>query len=232
MSFIQLSDCAKRYHTGGEQVVALDRVSLSIERGDFVAIVGRSGSGKSTLMNLLGCLDRPDEGSYQLEEEDVFSRSRRQLSAIRNRKVGFIFQKFHLIPTLTALENVELQLRYRGVATKQCVALAKEALSQVGLDDRLAHRPDQLSGGQQQRVAIARAIAAAPPLILADEPTGNLDRHAAGAVCNLLCDLHRKGHTVVLITHDPVVARTADRRYTIEDGRLYPSHRENTEDET
>lgn len=223
MELIRVEGCTKRYRSGEGEILALDNLSMTVDRGEFVAIIGSSGSGKSTLMNLLGCLDRPDEGAYYLNGQAVFDLPRAELSRIRNREIGFIFQRFHLIPSLTAKENVELPLRYRAVKAKTRAKLADDALASVGLADRTTHLPEQLSGGQQQRVAIARAVAAAPPLILADEPTGNLDRQSADEVQCLLKQLHDEGKTVLLITHDERVAQSADRILKIKEGKFVNS---------
>lgn len=220
MPLISLENIQKQYRTGQVCVKALTDVCLQVHRGEMLAIVGQSGSGKSTLMNIMGCLDVPSGGHYRLEGRDVSRLSRRELSDVRGRQIGFVFQKFHLIPELTALENVELPLSYRGIHANARRQLAKESLERVGLGDRLFHRPNELSGGQQQRVAIARAIAIHPPLILADEPTGNLDSESGEAVMTMLKGLHRDGHTVVLITHDPSIACAAQRTVTMKDGRL------------
>lgn len=220
MPLISLNNISKTYRTGTVRVGALNGVSLTVERGDWLAIVGRSGSGKSTLMNIIGCLDTPSEGTYQLDGHDVSHLSQRALSDIRSRQIGFVFQKFHLIPDLTALENVELPLLYRGLSAPVRRQLAKDSLKRVGLTQRMHHRPSELSGGQQQRVAIARAIAAHPPLILADEPTGNLDSASGASVMELLRELHQEGHTVVLITHDAAVAAQAARTVCMRDGRI------------
>lgn len=219
-ALIDIADVYKIYHPGEGEVRALDGVSLTVEAGDFLAIVGHSGSGKSTLMNILGCLDAPTSGRYRLEGRDVASLSERRLSDIRNRTIGFVFQGFHLIPGLDALENVELPLIYRGVGRDKRRRLAAESLERVGLGNRLHHRPAQMSGGQQQRVAIARAIAARPPLILADEPTGNLDSSSGQDIMAILRELHREGHTVILITHDNQIAAAAQRLVRIRDGRI------------
>lgn len=210
----------KIYHQGENEVRALDGVSLTVDKGEFVAIVGRSGSGKSTLMNVLGCLDTPTSGEYILDGENVDALSEDQLSSIRNREIGFIFQGFNLVPGLAALENVELPLSYRGIPREERHALAEDALFRVGLKERMRHRPSQMSGGQQQRVAIARAIAARPPIILADEPTGNLDTKSGAAVMDILHGLHEEGRTVLLITHDERIAQRAQRRVAIRDGVL------------
>ena len=220
MPLISLDRISKRYQAGAASVQALAEVSLDVHRGEMLAIIGQSGSGKSTLMNIMGCLDVPTSGRYFLGGQDVSRLSERELSYVRGRQIGFIFQKFHLIPELSALENVELPLCYRGIAPTARRRFAKESLARVGLSDRLLHRPNELSGGQQQRVAIARAIASHPPLILADEPTGNLDSESGETVMHLLTDLHQDGHTVVLITHDPSIAATAQRVVKMKDGRL------------
>lgn len=215
-----LQDVCKTYQVGENPVEALHGVSFRVEPGEWVAIVGSSGSGKSTLMNILGCLDSPTAGSYCLEGEKVASLSDRALSTVRNRKIGFIFQQFHLLQGLTALENVELPLLYRGIRQSQRRRLAAEALEQVGLSERMGHLPACLSGGQQQRVAIARALVGRPSLILADEPTGNLDPVSGAAVIGVLRSLHREGKTVILITHDLSVAAAANRQIVIADGRV------------
>ncbi len=217
---IRLEHISKIYHPGENEIRALSDVSLTIHKGEFVAIVGQSGSGKSTLMNLLGCLDTPSEGAYILEGSDVSTLSDHQLSAIRNRQIGFIFQGFNLIPSLTALENVELPLIYRGVGREERRRTARESLERVGLGNRIRHRPAEMSGGQQQRVAIARAIAAHPPILLADEPTGNLDSASGADVMEILRSLNRDGHTVILITHDSGIAATIDRVVHIQDGQI------------
>ena len=198
----------------------MDGVSLNVEQGEFVAIVGASGSGKTTLMNIIGCLDTPTCGEYSLDGTDVSSLSGAQLSRIRSEKISFVFQGFNLIPTLTAMENVELPLIYRGVEAAARRKLSEMALTSVGLEARADHLPAELSGGQQQRVAIARALAADAPVILADEPCGNLDSKAGAAIMEMLHKLHRAGKTVVLITHDDKAAMTADRRIRISDGRV------------
>ena len=220
MPLLELRGVSKVYQMGDTPVHALREVSLSVEEGEFLAILGQSGAGKSTLMNLLGCLDLPDTGEYLLAGEDVAQLGERRLSGIRNRQIGFGFQGFNLIPTLTAQENVELPLSYRGLGRREREALAAAALAEVGLADRQRHYPAQLSGGQQQRVAIARAIAARPPILLADEPTGNLDSASGAGVMDILSRLHRQGRTVVLITHDQRVAEHASRRVRILDGRI------------
>lgn len=220
MSFLSLQHISKVYQTGEERVFALQDVSLSIQQGEFAAIVGSSGSGKSTMMNVMGCLDLPTQGEYYLNHQRIFGMCEAKLSAIRNRTIGFIFQGFHLIPTLTALENVELPLIYRGMEKKRRRRLAKEALERVGLEKRMLHFPSEMSGGQQQRTAIARAVAAGPPLLLADEPTGNLDTRSGDEIMQILTGLHREGRTMALITHDPKIAKMADRIIEIRDGRI------------
>ena len=218
---IEIKDLYKIYNEGKEsEVRALDGVTLHIDRGEFVAIVGQSGSGKSTLMNVLGCLDIPTYGEYHLNGTDVTSLSDKQLAHIRNREIGFIFQGYNLIQELDALENVTLPLIYQGVSVWDREDIAMEALEKVGMAERAHHRPSEMSGGQQQRVAIARAIAAAPPVILADEPTGNLDKRSGHDVMEILRGLWREGRTVILITHDPKIADSANRVITISDGKI------------
>ncbi len=219
-SMIHIENVTKIYNPGPNEVKALDNVSLDVETGEFVAIVGHSGSGKSTLMNLLGCLDVPTSGTYCLEARDVSALSERELSEIRNRRIGFIFQGFNLIPELDALENVELPLSYRGLRKEERRRIATDSLERVSLGNRLHHRPCEMSGGQQQRVAIARAIAAHPPLVLADEPTGNLDSASGQEVMRLLLELNAEGQTVILITHDNDIAALARRIVHIDDGRI------------
>lgn len=215
---IKLKNIEKIYNDGYRAVEALKNVSIEVEKGEFVSIIGSSGSGKSTLMNILGCLDIADKGEYILDGMDVFSLDEEELTEIRNRKIGFIFQSFNLIPTLTALENVELPLYYRGVKRAERHYQANDALKKVGLSHRLTHLPSKLSGGQQQRVAIARALAANPPIILADEPTGNLDCKTGNEVMDILLSLNREGKTIVLITHDNDIAALASRTIRLTDG--------------
>lgn len=217
---IKVEDLCKVYNPGENEVRALDHVNLSIGRGEFVAIIGQSGSGKSTLMNMLGCLDIPTSGTYYLNGTDVSTMKDNDLSAIRNREIGFIFQGFNLISNLTALENVELPLIYRGVDRRHRKKMAEESLKMVGLEKRMSHKPAEMSGGQQQRVAIARAIAAKPPVILADEPTGNLDSASSKEIMEILKELHKGGRTVVLITHDNGIAKQAKRVVRILDGKI------------
>lgn len=219
-TLIEMRGIRKGYTVGEQQVRALDGVDFSVARGEMVAILGPSGSGKSTLMNVLGCLDTPDEGLYRLAGQTVEGMTEGQLSRVRGQTVGFVFQGFHLLPGLTALENVELPLLYRGIPERTRRKLAQESLRQVGLAARMDHRPAQLSGGQQQRVAIARAVAGNPPVLLADEPTGNLDTAAGREIMDLLRQLHQSGHTVVIITHDPAIGAACPRRVVMEDGRL------------
>ena len=217
---IRVRDLCKIYNPGENEVRALDHVDLSIDRGELVGIIGHSGSGKSTLMNMLGCLDVPTSGSYYLNGKDVSNMTDDELSDVRNVEIGFIFQGFNLIPNLTAEENVELPLIYRGVPKKEREELAVESLKVVGLEHRMDHKPSEMSGGQQQRVAIARAIAARPPVILADEPTGNLDSHSTKEIMEVLKELHRSGRTVILITHDDEIAAQVNRVIRIKDGKV------------
>ena len=218
---IELRDVYKIYSEGLEsEVRALDGVSLSIEKGEFVAIVGQSGSGKSTMMNVLGCLDVPTYGEYLLEGTDVSELSDMQLSRIRNKEIGFIFQQYNLIQSLSVQENVELPLVYQGIGIDDRHELAIEALERVGLVDRRRNKPTQMSGGQQQRVAIARAIATKPPIIMADEPTGALDSHTGQEVLKFLQELNKEGSTVILITHDNGIAATARRCVRLADGKI------------
>lgn len=217
---ISVKNLKKTCFLGGEEVHALDDVSLSIKEHEFVAIIGQSGSGKSTFMNMLGCLDRPDSGEITLDGTDILKCKEKELSVIRNKKIGFIFQQFHLLPKLSALENVELPLIYQGMPTKKRREKAVKALKAVGLEKRMNHKPNQLSGGQQQRVAIARALVGEPSLILADEPTGNLDSRSGKEIMMLLHNLYEEGNTIVLITHDNNVAMEAPRQVQISDGKI------------
>ena len=220
MPLIDIRNVYKIYNPGENEVHALDGVTLKVEREEFVAIVGQSGSGKSTLMNMIGLLDSPTSGEYYLDDEDVSKLSDDKLSEIRNKQIGFIFQGFNLIPSLTAQANVELPLVYRGMAAQERHELSIKALERVGLGHRLDHRPSEMSGGQQQRVAIARAVAARPPVILADEPTGNLDSHSGKEVMRILPELSEEGRTVILITHDNGIAAEAKRVVRIQDGKV------------
>ena len=217
---VEIRVMRKIYNPGENEGRALDHVDLRIDKNEFVAIIGQSGSGKSTLMNMLGCLDVPTSGTYILNGQDVSNLTDDDLSDIRNREIGFIFQGFNLIAGLTALENVELPLIYRGVPKKERIRLSEIALEKVGLKARMDHKPSEMSGGQQQRVAIARAIAQAPPVILADEPTGNLDSGSTKEIMEILKGLHAEGRTVILITHDNEIAERAKRIIRIMDGKI------------
>ncbi len=218
---VKLKDVYKIYSEGLEsEVRALDGVSLEIERGEFVAVVGQSGSGKSTMMNVLGCLDIPTHGEYYLDGTDVRELSDKELSRIRNKQIGFIFQQYNLIQNLNVLENVELPLIYQGINADDRREMALEALERVGLSSRIKHRPSEMSGGQQQRVAIARAISTHPPIIMADEPTGALDSHTGKEVLGFLQQLNKEGSTVILITHDNGIAATARRCVRLADGKI------------
>ena len=219
-ALVEIQDISKIYTPGENEVRALDHISLTIQKGEFVAIIGQSGSGKSTLMNMIGCLDVPTEGTYILNGQNVSKLSDNELSDIRNQEIGFIFQGFNLIANLTAQENVELPLIYRGVPKKERHELSVAALKKVGLAHRMDHRPSEMSGGQQQRVAIARAIAQAPPVILADEPTGNLDSASSMEILDILKQLHAENRTVILITHDNDIAKQAKRVIRIKDGKI------------
>ncbi len=217
---IYLKDITKTYDMGSVQVQVLRGITLSVKEGEFLSIIGPSGSGKSTLMNMIGCLDVPTTGEYYLDGKEISTYNEKQLSKIRNQKIGFIFQKFNLLPKLSALENVELPLIYRGMNQKERMKKSIEALEKVGLNDRMSHKPTELSGGQQQRVAIARALAGDPPVLLADEPTGNLDSKSGSDVMELIHELSNEGKTIVLITHDIDIANEAQRIVTIKDGLL------------
>jgi putative ABC transport system ATP-binding protein len=217
---IRLSDVRRVYAMGAVEVPALDGVSLDVRSGEFVAIVGPSGSGKSTIMNILGCLDRPTTGTYELAGTPVAGLDDDGLARLRSRTIGFVFQSYNLLPRTSALENVATPLLYQGVPKRERLARAAAALERLGLADRLGHEPTELSGGQQQRVAVARAIVTEPALILADEPTGNLDSRSGDDVMRLLQELHAAGRTIVLITHDPQVAEAADRQVHLRDGKV------------
>jgi putative ABC transport system ATP-binding protein len=217
---LRLNDVGKVYATGSVAVEALRGVSMRVDRGEYVAIMGPSGSGKSTLMHILGCLDVPTTGSYDLAGEDVSTMSEAALATVRNRQIGFVFQQFNLLASLPAWRNVELPLCYSGMARAERKERAIDALERVGLGDRIEHRPGELSGGQQQRVAVARALVTDPALILADEPTGNLDSHSSADVLSLFTELHDQGRTIVLITHEPAVAASAQRIVRILDGQV------------
>ena len=222
-SLIEIDQITKIYQMGNVQVIALDGISLNVQSGEFLAIMGPSGSGKSTLMNILGCLDRPTSGTYLLDGEDVSRMSREQLARIRNRKIGFIFQSYNLLAQATALQNVLMPIVYRRnghISTKDRMGLAHNALSSVGLVDRDQHKPTEMSGGEQQRVAIARALVNSPALILADEPTGNLDSHSGLEIMEILQNLHSQGRTIVMITHDARNAEFAERIIHLSDGKI------------
>jgi putative ABC transport system ATP-binding protein len=222
---IRLDDISKVYSIGESEVRALDHASLTIREGEFVSIIGPSGSGKSTMMNIIGCLDLADEGTYYLNGQPIESYSEKDLAQIRSRQIGFIFQNFNLIGNLTAAENVELPLIYQKLPKAERKKLVAEALEKVQLSSRASHKPTELSGGQQQRVAIARAIATKPSLFLADEPTGNLDSHTGEEIMKLFHSLHEQGHTIVLITHDESVASQAQRSIRIRDGHVQEVNR-------
>ncbi len=220
MALVELRNVSKIYHLGGEEIRALDDVSLEINAGEFISIIGPSGSGKSTLMHILGCLDTPTSGTIQLDGIMFQDASQRQLAGLRNRKIGFVFQFFNLLPKLNVVQNVELPMIYSGVSAKERRRRALGALDAVGLADRTKHRPSQLSGGQQQRVAIARALVNDPRIIFADEPTGNLDSHTGEAILSLFRRLSQEGRTIVLVTHDPEIAAVTPRRIEIRDGKI------------
>jgi putative ABC transport system ATP-binding protein len=217
---IAIDRLARHYVVGGETVRALDGVSFDIQKGEWVAIVGQSGSGKSTLMNLLGCLDTATSGTYRLNGADVETLSDDALADLRNKEIGFIFQTFQLLPRATALANVELPLIYRGVSRRERRDMAETALRAVGLANRMHHRPNELSGGQRQRVAIARALVGDPSLLLADEPTGNLDSQTGEEIVRLFGELHARGHTIILVTHEPKLAARCPRAIKLMDGRI------------
>jgi ABC-type antimicrobial peptide transport system, ATPase component len=213
-----LKDLNKSYNMGNEKVYALRNINIKVDDGEFIAVIGPSGSGKSTLMNIIGCLDTPDCGEYYINEQNITKLSDNKLAKIRNLKIGFIFQSFNLLPRLTALENIELPLIYRGLNKKDTIEKSMKAVEMVGISDRIAHRPNEMSGGQQQRTAIARAIAGEPDIILADEPTGNLDSKSGKEIMDILVNLNNKGKTIILITHDLSMAHYAGRMLKICDG--------------
>ena len=220
MPLVELRNVSKIYHLGGEEIRALDDISLDIAEGEFISIIGPSGSGKSTLMHILGCLDSPTHGTIQLDGTMIQGASQRQLSTNRNRKIGFVFQFFNLLPKLNVAQNVELPMIYSGVSGKERRERAMAALESVDLANRSKHRPSQLSGGQQQRVAIARALVNSPRIVFADEPTGNLDSHTGEAILALFRRLSTEGRTIVLVTHDPEIAAVTPRRIEIRDGKI------------
>lgn len=217
---IDLKNISKDYHLGMETVHALNGISLGIDRNEYVAIMGPSGSGKSTLMNLLGCLDTPSDGIYYLNDSDVSDMNDDQLATIRNKEIGFVFQNFNLLPRASALHNVELPLIYSGIKSSERREKAEQALIKVGLKDRMEHRPNELSGGQRQRVAVARALVGNPSIILADEPTGNLDTRTGDEIMDLFEDLHDSGNTIILVTHEEYIAEHSDRIIRLRDGLI------------
>lgn len=217
---IRLKGIAKQYQMGDQTVHALQSVDLHVERNELIAFIGASGSGKSTLMSIIGCLDRPSAGNYWLNGREVAAMSSDELARVRNREIGFIFQSFHLLARASALANVAQPLIYRGVPPRERNALAEQALQQVGLGERIYHRPNELSGGQRQRVAIARALVGKPSILLADEPTGNLDSATTSDILSLMCELHQSGQTVIMVTHEPDIAARCQRILHLRDGRV------------
>ncbi len=217
---ISLTNIVKRYKMGEEEFKALDGVDLNIQRNEYVALIGPSGSGKSTLMNLLGCLDTPSEGKYVLNGRDTSTMDDNDLAKVRNQEIGFIFQSFHLLPRMTVLQNVMQPLVYRGIPKAERVKMATEALDKVGLSHRMGHRPNQLSGGQRQRVAVARALVGKPSILLADEPTGNLDSKTSAEIMTLFDELHQQGQTVIVVTHEPDIAAHCHRTLRVSDGKI------------
>jgi len=220
MILINLSDIYKIYNVGGEEVRALDGVDLTINDNEYLAIMGPSGSGKSTMMNMIGCLDTPSSGLYEFEGEKVHIMDDVQLASIRNRKIGFVFQTFNLLPKATALHNVEIPLVYANIRKEKRIEMASGALKSVGLEDRMHHKPNELSGGQRQRVAIARALVNNPSIILADEPTGNLDSKSGHEILAIFDDLHAQGNTIILVTHEDDIAKHAERTIRLFDGKI------------
>ena len=220
MELINLSDIYKIYNVGGEEVRALDGVDLTINNNEYLAIMGPSGSGKSTMMNMIGCLDTPTSGIYHFEGEEVHIMDDAQLASIRNRKIGFVFQTFNLLPKASALHNVEIPLVYANIKKEKRIDMASQALKDVGLGDRMHHKPNELSGGQRQRVAIARALVNNPSIILADEPTGNLDSKSGHEIMEILDNLHSKGNTIILVTHEDDIAKRAKRIIRLFDGKI------------
>ena len=219
-ALIQLRGIEKKYRVGDQDIYALRNIDLDIPKGEFLALMGPSGSGKSTLMNVLGCLDTPTKGSYVLNGTEVGQLNDQALSAIRNKEIGFVFQTFNLLPRLTALENVALPLVYAGIGKKERLERARQALEEVGLGNRVTHRPNELSGGQRQRVAIARALVNKPSLLLADEPTGNLDSKTTAEIMELIDEIHRKGNTIIVVTHEEEIARHARKVVRLRDGMV------------
>ena len=217
---IKLKDIVKNYQVGTQVVRALRKITLDIKRGEYVAIMGASGSGKSTLMNIIGCLDTPTSGNYQLNDKDVSMMDDDRLAEIRNTEIGFVFQTFNLLPRYSALENVMLPLVYAGIGKTKREAIATDQLTNVGLEDRMEHRPNELSGGQRQRVAVARALVNTPSILLADEPTGNLDSKTSEEIMKLFADIHQKGNTIILVTHEEDIARHAYRIINLKDGSV------------
>ena len=228
MALISLNNIFKIYHVGGEEVRALDGVDLEINENEYLAIMGPSGSGKSTLMNMVGCLDTPTSGVYEFEGEMVQDMDDSQLASIRNRKIGFVFQTFNLLPKATAQHNVEIPLIYANIRKEERISMASVALQSVGLSDRIYHKPNELSGGQRQRVAIARALVNNPSIILADEPTGNLDSKSGNEIMEILDLLHKKGNTIILVTHENVVAKHAQRVIRLFDGKITEDIQQNS----
>jgi putative ABC transport system ATP-binding protein len=225
MNIINLENITKVYQVGSEEVHALDGVSLKIDRNEYVAIMGPSGSGKSTLMNILGCLDTPTEGKYDLKETDVSGMSDNELAEVRNREIGFVFQTFNLLPRATSFHNVELPLIYAGISSAQRRVMAEKALTSVGLKERMLHKPNELSGGQRQRVAVARALVIGPSIILADEPTGNLDSKTGEDIMALFYEIYKQGNTIILVTHEEYIANHAKRVIRLLDGKIASDER-------
>ena len=220
LALIELQHIEKHYKMGNELILALSEVNLSIEKNEYVALMGPSGSGKSTLMNILGCLDTPTSGTYILNNQDVSKMHDNQLAEIRNKEIGFVFQTFNLLPKLTALENVMLPMLYAGKPKAEREAIAKKVISHVGLENRMNHKPNELSGGQRQRVAVARALVNNPSIILADEPTGNLDSKTSSEIMSLFAEIHQNGNTIILVTHEEDIARNAQRIIRMKDGTI------------